>query len=364
MTNPTSRDDRPAEAPKSRPWWAARRWRLAAKLVLTASVLYLTWRFASRVDWRQVVDRLLGSDTRWVAVGVAFLLGRFAALHHRWSLALYRLGEVPGRVVRFFVLLTAIFVNHVTPTARILGGLFRARYLVRESGPTFGDLYGTVLVDVVSNQLVQILLTWLAIIVLAVDQGRNGLAWTGAALLAIVLSAGAFWLRRREPGTGGGALSNRLRRWAAQRDPKHEALVETSHEAVGTIVELLSDRRLQWRMAAWGAVAFLANVGAQWVLFLAIGARVDLMVVAVTVFLGAGIGVLAGVPGGVGATEAAMIAGFVALGVGETDATAATLLYRGLHYGVILVTGLPGLIWFELVTGFRTNGRRPQEPPP
>jgi uncharacterized membrane protein YbhN (UPF0104 family) len=49
----------------------------------------------------------------------------------------------------------------------------------------------------------------------------------------------------------------------------------------------------------------------------------------------------------VGASEAAMIAVFVALGVDRLDATAATLLYRGLHYLVVLGLGAPALVWLE-----------------
>jgi uncharacterized membrane protein YbhN (UPF0104 family) len=44
-----------------------------------------------------------------------------------------------------------------------------------------------------------------------------------------------------------------------------------------------------------------------------------------------------------------MIACFVALGVGRVDAVAATLLYRGLHYGLIMILGLPALLYFEFV---------------
>lgn len=342
---------------RTRPWWLSRRWRLAAKAVIMAVVLYLTWRFSRRVGWDQVADRLLASDPRWVALGVALLLARFASLQHRWHLALARLGSLPGQIVQFFVLLSAIFVNHVTPTARVLGGVFRARYLVRPKGPSFAALYGTVLVDVVSSQAVLILMTWLAIVLLAWHENRVGLAWLAGVLLFVVVGAAALWLRRREADERGERLSDRLRHWLSSRETKHEAFVEGSQETVGLLFDLLSDRRLQSRMAGWGAAAFLVNAAAQWVLFLAIGARVDPTVVVVTVALGAGAGVLAGVPGGVGATEAAMIAGFVALGVNETDATAATLLYRGLHYAVILVTGLPALVWFELVTGLRERDR-------
>jgi uncharacterized membrane protein YbhN (UPF0104 family) len=75
-----------------------------------------------------------------------------------------------------------------------------------------------------------------------------------------------------------------------------------------------------------------------------------MLTVAITVALGAAAGQLTGTPGGAATTEAAMIACFVALGVDRVEAVAATLLYRGLHYGLIMILGVPALLYFELAT--------------
>jgi hypothetical protein len=42
-----------------------------------------------------------------------------------------------------------------------------------------------------------------------------------------------------------------------------------------------------------------------------------------------------------------MIASFAALGVDRLDATAASLLYRALHFAVTLGLGAPCLLWLE-----------------
>jgi uncharacterized protein (TIRG00374 family) len=103
-------------------------------------------------------------------------------------------------------------------------------------------------------------------------------------------------------------------------------------------------------MSIFGVAFFLLNVLAQWVIFAGLDSQVSLLTVAITVALGAAAGQLTGTPGGAATTEAAMIACFVALGVDRVDAVAATLLYRGLHYGLIMILGVPALLYCELAT--------------
>jgi uncharacterized membrane protein YbhN (UPF0104 family) len=57
---------------------------------------------------------------------------------------------------------------------------------------------------------------------------------------------------------------------------------------------------------------------------------------------------LTGTPGGLGTTEAAMVASFTAMGMDRVDAAAGTLLYRALHYVSILGLGVPALLALEL----------------
>ena len=102
------------------------------------------------------------------------------------------------------------------------------------------------------------------------------------------------------------------------------------------------------RLAAT-ALAVLAVSGmAQWLIFLSLDLWVSPWWAIAVVSVGIAVGVLTGTPGGLATTEAAMIAAYVALGIDEVSATAATLLFRGLHYAVVLVLGLPALLVLEL----------------
>jgi uncharacterized protein (TIRG00374 family) len=128
-------------------------------------------------------------------------------------------------------------------------------------------------------------------------------------------------------------------------------------ELVTDVAALIADRSIRPPMVGWTLVFTALNLAAQWILFRALGVSVDLFVVTGVIGAGTVVGALTGSPGGLATTEATMTAGYVALGVGQVDAAAATLLYRGLHYVVVLVCGVPSLLYFEFFE--RRSGRMP-----
>ena len=158
--------------------------RSAFKLLLVGLALFLVWRLASRVGWREVGERMVEVGPMPLLLSALFLFGRYVAVNLRWSLALHRLGPQPHHLVRILMLFTAALVNHITPAARVLGGILRARYLGRYQSHPFSELYGVVLADQVSHHLVHLVLTWLALVAMAWQLGEHKSALiAGLALL-------------------------------------------------------------------------------------------------------------------------------------------------------------------------------------
>ena len=112
-------------------------------------------------------------------------------------------------------------------------------------------------------------------------------------------------------------------------------------------LHLLRRPALHLRAALLGLLYVAFNVGAQWLVFSALGRPIDLAVAFAGISLGIAAGSLTGTPGGLGTTEAAMVAAFTLLGVDRVDAAAGTLLCRGLHYATVLGLGLPALLVLE-----------------
>jgi uncharacterized protein (TIRG00374 family) len=331
------------------------------KAAVAVVALYFTWRFVTHTDfeWHRLAERVAAARTPFVVLGVGLLLARYTLWDWRFRLATRRaVGSSSGAVLGFFVLLASAALNLITPTARVLGGLMRARYFARARGRPFGFLYGVVLYDQVAHHTVMSVCTWITFIATAFALGRNGLGTVALAALVIAAVLLAVWSR------GGGSFENNpivrfLARQVERDDGRLRRVFAHGHEAVGIFVRLLGSGPLRWQAAVLGLFYFLVNAAAQWAMFLAIGAPVDPFVVLAVVALGTAVGTLSGTPGGVGTTELAMMASFKLMGVEEVVAAAGTLLYRGLHYASVLTIGLPALALLE----WRAGGPHLPDPP-
>lgn len=320
----------------------------ALRWTLLAVAVALTVHLLSGIAWADLTERLRAADPRFVGLAVIALLGRYPLWAWRWRQAVARLGPGPGGGPLLAMTVGSMLVNHLTPAARVLGGVLRGRYLAAAGGGSLGRAYGSVLFDQLAHQAAMIGMMVAGLLAAALVVGRRS---TAALVVAAVLAVAflALWLRRRSSGDQTGGLA-RLAGYLASRgggETRVRRAFSHGREAVEALGELLEDGRLVARALSLGIGYALLNALAQWALFLAIGSRPNFAVVLAAVSLGVAAGSIAGTPGGLGATEAAIIASFVAFGVDRLDATAATLLYRGLHYVVVLAGGAPALLWLE-----------------
>lgn len=332
-----------------------------AIIVLT---LYFTWRFLTHGDleWHRLAQRVSEARTSWLLLGMGLLLSRYALWDWRFRLAMRSvMGTRSGAVLGFFVLLASAALNLITPTARVIGGMMRARYFARANRRPFGFLYGIVLYDQVAHHTVMSVCTWITLIVTAYALGYR--IFGTLALVALVACAVLLvvWGRRQGPSEQSPIVQYLARR-AERAEGRLQKMFAHGHEAVGVFVKLLGVGSLRLPAAVLGVLYFLVNVGAQWAMFVAIGARVNPFVVLAVVAVGTAAGTLSGAPGGLGATELAMMASFKVMGVDEVIAAAGTLLYRGLHYASVLVIGLPALGLLEWRSGQDKNAPMEETP--
>jgi uncharacterized protein (TIRG00374 family) len=329
------------------------------KGTIAALTLYFTWRFLTHTDfeWSMLAERVEQARASYVALGVGLLLVRYFIWDWRFRLATrLAVGHDSGPILGFFVLLASAALNLITPTARVLGGLMRARYFARANRRPFGFLYGVVLYDQVAHHAVMSVCTWMTLIGTAFVLGRRDLGF--GALAALVASAAALWIWGRRQGPfEQSPIVLFLARRAERAEGRLRKMLAHGHEAVGVFVKLLGFAPLRLQAAVLGVIYFLVNAAAQWAMFVAIGAPVDPFVVLSVVALGTAVGTLSGAPGGLGATELAMMASFKMMGVDEVTAAAGTLLYRGLHYAAVLAIGLPALGFLE----WRAGGREEKD---
>jgi uncharacterized protein (TIRG00374 family) len=327
---------------------------LKGAVVLLAA--YFTYRFFthSDFDWSRLADRVAGARGPYVVLGLALLLGRYFIWDWRYQLAVkYVLGRRLGPVLGFFVLLASAALNLITPTARLLGGMMRARYFARAQGRPFSLLYGVVLYDQVAHHSVMSVCTWIVLIATAFVIHQPAWGFLLLAALVLTLAGLAVWSGRARHGEEN-PIVRFLARRAERAEGKLQRLYAHGHEAVGIFVRLLGVNLLRFQAVAIGILYFLVNAAGLWAMFLAIGAPVGPFAALAAMTMGTAVGTLSGSPGGVGTTEIAMMASFRLLGVDEVTAAAGTLLYRGLHYAGVLAVGLPALALLEWRAGGET----------
>jgi uncharacterized protein (TIRG00374 family) len=321
----------------------------AAVIVLAG---YFTWRFLTHTDfnWSRLAERVAAARAPYVALGTGLLLARYAIWDWRYQLAVHHvIGRRLGPVLGFFVLLASAALNLITPTARVLGGMMRARYFARATRRPFSLLYGVVLYDQVAHHSVMSVCTWIVLIATVFVVGWNGWGFLLLASLIVALAALIWWSRQARTFEENPIVRFLARR--AEAEGRLQKLFAHGHEAVGVFVRLLGVNKLRFQAVSIGVLYFLVNAAGLWAMFLAIGAPVGPFAALAAVTTGTAVGTLSGSPGGVGTTELAMMASFKLLGVDEVSAAAGTLLYRGLHYAGVLVVGLPALALLEWRAG-------------
>jgi uncharacterized protein (TIRG00374 family) len=331
---------RPADTTPKR-----RRRRVIRRLVqITIAVLgiALAWRMVQSLSWEELKQRIREAQPALVVAAILLLIGRWYAWQARWGLSLSRAGERSGFLRRASALMASVFVNHVA--LRFFGGVLRGRYMAGGRASDFARHYGIVLFDQLMHQAATTIYTWLAVGYVFFLLGWQLLGWTALVTLVVLLGAIPIvigregWLR---------SLAARIAEQASRSKRLH-GLVQRGSAIPQVIAKLLASVPHVSRTATLTWIYIAANVLAQWLLFRAIGADVPLLVVAAVLGIGSVIGTMTGLPGGLGPMEAALIGGYELLGIGRLEAVAGTLLYRGLHYILVLVLGLPSLITAEL----------------
>ncbi len=325
----------------------------AAQVLVVALLLVLGWSFARRLDFGLLRARLDDVGVGAMALMSLLLIARLPLWTARWLYGVRSAGLEAPRLAMVGALASSMAVNTITPTARVAGGLVRARFLASDARCGFGVAYGTVLVD---QFLHHAALGVLGVLSVAAAAGGRAPVWSVTALVVLLglVSGGAHYLRRHSGGDAGQSLIDRLlertrRRLERQaaRQPRLGAALAGSGDAIDVTARLLRDRSVLVSGALLGVLLFLVNGAVQWLAFRSLDLPVGFVAALALVGIGGFAGVASGTPGGAGGAEAAMIATLASLGVSTVDATVATLLFRGLHYVWTLGIGLPALAWLE-----------------
>ena len=330
----------------------ARRWLFGAAVVFgIAAAIGVVLALDPREVWR--VAR--SADPMWLALSVVPVVARIGLWGGKFARMVGR--EHPlGPVAATRAVAAATFLNLVTPTAKIAGGLYRAADLRRRTGWRYSTAHGWVVADQITNALGLLALYGVLALIPAGSHGDDATARairvSGVVALALVAAwiagRGRLWQGLTSAGSGGeprdsrwGWLRARLERLLPPRNPAtvprpdprpwHEAWLAPALERRQGTKALLSD-------VALGALPTVALCVANAWTFRALGVDTPVSQVSMALVLGTIAGSVGGM-GGIGLTEAALVALYARLGIDGPVAAAAALLHRTTVYLVTLAWG-------------------------
>jgi len=318
------------------------RGRLLLKLaVLVACVAALAWTIRS-LDPGAVLRSLEGADPGWLLVSIVFVVGRYVIWGIKWTRMIRRDAPIEVRPVLSSIM-AGSFLNLTTPTAKLAGGFLRAAIVSRITGLRLATSYGWALADQVSNVLGYMLLGGASALLatLSLPQGADqtrylvaGWVMLGGLVLAALLRR-PVWRLAAHPRPARWLARITPRRFRQEAEGKSTAawlapMLRPTLLAGSTVKDVPQDILLA--CASWGSMC-VANA----LVFKALGAPVSVFAVAFSLIVASVFGTVT--PGGVGATEAALIPLLIAQGVPGDVAAAGALLHRATYYAVILVWG-------------------------
>lgn len=302
---------------------------LAFLLVLVAAGLF--------AGWRQVASELARLGPGLIVTLLALSLVNYLLRGLRWRMLAERAGlDLPlGRALLYYV---AGFALTATPGK--LGELIRLWLMRRHHGHPYERTFGLLVLDRLTDALPMFLL------VLAGTHTVTGHGPAVAFLGLLVVVPGLLVLRPR--------LLERGLALLARSGPRVARLSVRLGRALGATAALAAPRPLL-AACALGLFGWAAEILGLWLLLAALDRPIGFEAAAFVFGFAMLVGALPLFPGGVGGTEATMIALLLALGTGPEVAVAATGVTRLATLGFATALGLALLPW--------AIGRRPLAAP-
>ncbi|NOZ59445.1 MAG: flippase-like domain-containing protein [Euryarchaeota archaeon] len=323
--------------------------------VLLAVTLLLLWG-AREISWRETLRIAASAEAGYIALAVAVTVARFLMWGAKWHLLVGQIARVS--FLRLLVILMAgLFVSPSTPGAQVGGEPLRAYYLAREAGVKKSAAMATVMLDKAGNYTAFFTFSAVSAVMLWPLLNVPGMLKMAGELLLLLLLLAAISSAFLKSGASQARvlrfvyhlpflrfLRRRFSSYAA-----FEEFLSSRVELFLTTLREISTRRgvlavnLLLSFAMW-STSYLKT----YLVFKALGVEASLLLVTVVKTIAILAGMASFLPGGVGATEAVMVALFAATGIEGSAALAGILLSRAIYYSFALGAGYLCLLWLRL----------------
>jgi len=299
------------------------------------------WLLA-RESFYQMLEAVGGANRLLIASTIAIYFLSVAVWAARWQTALSFINCRTSFGARYLVLCAAIFLNNVTPFARVGGDPFGRVYMLHR-------LENTSYSSGMASSIGEHILTPLVVVSflmagLLLHFGKGSLQLTLILIAAWALGASAtvfiprLFFKKRIALRGVISITSRVLGWFGKGRNVQETVegIETFYSSAYATID---KRKKVLLMVGWTSLIRALDVFRLYIIFLALSYHPKFSVLLVASSLPTIVGIIPFLPGGLVLVEGSLISVFAFFGVPLDLAMAATVIERGISFALSTIVG-------------------------
>jgi len=316
--------------------------RMVLLILLTIVLMAIAGWLLSRENFYEMLQAIRNANYLLIVSAIAIYFVSLAIWAGRWQTALSFIDCRIGFGSRYLILCATVFLNNISPGARVGGDPFGRIYMLRKLENTS---YSSGMASLIGEfALTPLIVVSFLMAGLLLQFGKGSLqlsliltaAWVLAALGTILIPR--LFFKRRIALKGINSITSRVLGWLGNRTNVQETVegIEAFYSSTYTIMD-------KWRkvllIGGWTLLIGAFDVFRLHTIFLALGYDPTLSTLLVASSLPIIVGLIPLLPGGLVLVEGSLISVLVLLAVPLDVAMAATLIERGITFVLSTLVG-------------------------
>ncbi|HXZ29595.1 MAG TPA: flippase-like domain-containing protein [Dehalococcoidia bacterium] len=315
--------------------------RMAVVVIVTIVLMAIAAWLLSRENFYQTFEAIRSANYLLIASAIAAYFISVAIWAGRWQTALSFINCRIGFGTRYLILSATVFLNNITPGARVGGDPFGRIYMLHKLENTS---YSSGMASLIGEfALTPLIVVSFLMAGLFLQFGKGSLQLSLLLIAAWVLAAlGTVFFPRlfqkRIALKGISNIMNRVLGWFGKREDVQDTLegIEAFYSSTYTIMD-------QWQkvlsIGSWTLLTAALDILRLYAIFLALGYHPTLATLLAASSGQIIVGVIPLLPGGLILVEGSLISIFVLFGVPLNVALAATVIERGITFALSTIVG-------------------------
>lgn len=316
--------------------------RMVLVVILAIVIMAVAGWLLSRENFYQMFEAIRSANHLLIASAIATYFVSVAIWAGRWQTALSFINCRIGFDTRYLILCATVFLNNITPGARVGGDPFGRLYMLHKLE---NMSYSSGMASLIGEfALTPLLVVSFLMVGLYLQFWKGSLqssllfiaAWLLAALGTVFLPR--LFFKKRIALRGISNIVNRVLGWFGKRKDVQETVegIEAFYSSTYTIMD---NWRKVFLIGAWTLLTGAFDILRFFAIFLALGYHPTLSTLLVASSLQVIVGLVPLLPGGLVLVEGSLISIFVLFGVPPDVAMAVTLIERAIVFALSSIVG-------------------------